>query len=489
VESRNRLGIYLSKDRASVVWPGSQSRADQVADCFTISIQNPDEHSWQNLATLISQSCAERKINFSDVAVALDCSMFMQHSVHSEFKDIRKVAATVRFDTEETLATDISGMAIAFKITSGDQTGSKLTVFTAQQKVLSDILLALQANGIDPVTVEPDVICLSRYIHRHVTSLKAAHGDTLFAILARSRGYLLSFSKTQDLTMVRTFLLAPVQNRTDVLARDIRITTALDQSVSPMACLKVFDAASGVDTRQLSEKLGIAVESLDMAGLENTASQNSAQGGSDAVDFAVAYGSILTHVDKSAMANFRSDFLPFQGKKLRLQKTMKLLGISLTILLLALGVYLQTDLWKVNHNRDALHRKFAPDYLAVVLDDRKMPAFKEAVGKLGRLFRQIESEKKGLITNREAASAKLAMILESFNNCAKPTDLNIESVTITAANIVVVGDTSSRASTLRLFEEIKKTGFDVLSQNLDAKGGRDNFSVTVIPGKSSGSAQ
>ncbi len=78
--------------------------------------------------------------------MALDCAMFMQHNVHSEFSDPKRIAATVRFDTEEALATDITDVAIAFRITSSDDSGSNLTVFTAQRKVLSDVLGALQRS-------------------------------------------------------------------------------------------------------------------------------------------------------------------------------------------------------------------------------------------------------------------------------------------------------------------------------------------------------
>jgi hypothetical protein len=187
--------------------------------------------------------------------------------------------------------------------------------------------------------------------------------------------------------------------------------------------------------------------------------------------------------------NFRSDFLPYQGRKLRFQKALKLLSVSLTILLLALGFYLQMELLKVNRNRDELRRKIEPDFLAVMMDGKKMTTLKDAVAGLGSLFRRIENDKKGLITDREAASAKLALLLEAFNSCAKPTDLNIDSISITSRDIVVVGDTSSRANTLRLLDALKKGGLDAIPQHLYPKGDRDNFYITMTPTKLSGTAQ
>ena len=157
LETKNYLGIYLSKDTATVVCLGSQGREHNILGCFSVSVQEQTEQNHQVLATLIAQGCAERELRFSEVAVAWDCAMFMQHNVHSEFKDSKQIAQTVRFDAEEALATDVTNIAIAFKITSSDENGSELSVFTAQRKILSDVLLSLESNNIDPITEEPDV--------------------------------------------------------------------------------------------------------------------------------------------------------------------------------------------------------------------------------------------------------------------------------------------------------------------------------------------
>ena len=169
MEAKNYLGIYLSKDAATVVCIGSKGRGHDVLGCFSVSVQEQPEQDDHMLATLIARGCAERELQFSEAALALDCAMFMQHNVHSDFNDPKQIAQTVRFDTEEALATDISDIAIAFQIASSDQGGSELSVFTTQRKILSDVLLSLQSNHIDPVTVEPDVSCLSRFISRKVS--------------------------------------------------------------------------------------------------------------------------------------------------------------------------------------------------------------------------------------------------------------------------------------------------------------------------------
>jgi len=137
VEGQNYLGIYLGKERATAVCLGLQGRDRNVLGCFSVSVEQSEEQKPQALANLIAQGCLERELKFSEVGVALDCTMFMQHKLHSEFDDLKRISATIRFDTEEALATDISDVAIAFNINSSDQTGSELTVFTAQKKMLS----------------------------------------------------------------------------------------------------------------------------------------------------------------------------------------------------------------------------------------------------------------------------------------------------------------------------------------------------------------
>ena len=222
MESHNYLGIYISKDSATAVCLGPQGKDTKVLGCFSVSTEDQEEANTQTLASLLAQGCAERKLKFSEVAVALDCAMFMQHSVHSDFSDPKRIAATVKFDTEEALATDIADVALAFEIVSSGQAGSDLTVFTAQREVLSDVLDALQQYNLDPVTMEPDVRCLSRFIHRKAISAEAQDGETLFAVLSRRSGYMVAPPPTtgegaRTASAVRTFLLGATQDRKSVV--------------------------------------------------------------------------------------------------------------------------------------------------------------------------------------------------------------------------------------------------------------------------------
>jgi len=487
VESRKFLGIYLSRDRATVVCIGSGVGDGQVRGCFSVSAEEQEQQNQQQaLADLIAQGCAERELKFSEVAVALDCALFMQHNIQSEFSNPKQIASTIRFDTEEALATDISDVAIAFQINSSNESGSKLTVFTAKQKILSDILLSLQSNNIDPVTIEPDVNCLSRFICQKIPLPESQEGATLFGLLSSRRGYFLTCSKSQKTSALRTFLVGPSQDRNDLLARQVLVTTNLPETSEPTNYLKICDSMNSVDRQQLGAKLGTEVEDVNLAesaGIETQAMADCA----DPVDFAIAYGAALAHLEKAQTINFRNDFMPYQGKKMRIQKALKFLSISVSVLLLALGLYFQVQLMKFNRSRTSLHDKFEPQYFAVMPGRKELPdTFSEAVRKLGSELRRIRDVRSGLISiqGEESISSKLTLVLEALNKCAAQTDLNIDSISITTTAISIAGETSSASSTQKLREAIIEKKLGNLQERVSpAKSGRNSFSITITPEK------
>lgn len=484
MEAKNHLGIYLSQESATVVCISPQGSDHNVLACFSVSASEQAEQKHQELATLIAQGCTERELRFSEVAIALDCALFMQHDVHSEFKDQKQIAQTVRFDTEEALATDISEIAIAFKVASSDEDGSNLSVFTAQRKILSDVLFSLQSNNLDPVTVEPDVSCLSRFISRNVSVPEDSH--PLFGILSRRNGYFVVpvSSDPKKTSLMRTFLVGPTQSRTEQLAREVYVTTALLENEQSINCLKAFDSTGSIHYQQLSEKLSFEASGIDFAEAVAAEPRMLADCG-DPVDFAIAYGAALAYLDKPQSINFRSDFMPYQGKKQRMEKALKFASVAVTVLLLALGIHFQMPLMKTNEYRSDLRKKFAKDYLAVLPGEKKLPArFTDAARKLRSEDRRIQDVQSGRFgaAGEESMLSKLTLVLEAFNNCAAATNLKISKVSVAEKNIRIEGDTSSRSNTEKLFAAVKEK-LDMVQFNYDSKSGRDNFSITVVPKK------
>ena len=93
MESQNYLGIYLSRDTSTVVCLNLLGRVGKVLGSFSVSVEEGEQANMQALAGLIAQGCAQRRWSYSEVSVALDCAIFMQHSVHSEFSDRKQIAA------------------------------------------------------------------------------------------------------------------------------------------------------------------------------------------------------------------------------------------------------------------------------------------------------------------------------------------------------------------------------------------------------------
>ena len=480
MESHNYLGIYLRPERATVVCVAVQGRDKKLIGCFSVSAEGQQENAQQALAERIVQGCSERDMKFGQAAVALDCTLFMQHAVHSEFGDYKKIAATIRFDTEEALAMDVSDVAVAFRITSSDDNGSNLDVFTAQRGVLTEILLALQSVGIDPVLVDPDSYCLSRYLDAYGRSDGSSEHRQLHALLSDSRGYLLAASTSGPLTM-RAFPISAAQNRTQLLAREVLTTTALAETAGPVHQLCFFDAKGEVSSERLTERVGRPVKvrnPVEMAGLE----PSQVVDGSNPVDFALAYGAALTLGEKERGINFRDDHMPYQGEKLRMDWALKFLSFMVTLLILSAGVYFQTQWMQAKADLDGVRRKFEPDYIAV-MQAKKFPAtVKEAVTKLEKELNRLKSDKGIGGAPQETTSAKLTLVLQALNSCAAQTGLVIDTISITPKTIAINGSTNSRVSTVNgVYDAMKKFGLEVKdnSATTETQNNRDNFDVTV----------
>jgi hypothetical protein len=480
VESGNHLGIYWSKNKATMVCLAPPGRERKVLNCFSVSVES-EEQGQQALADRVVQMCRQRKVKFAEAAVALDCGSFMQHVVHSEFSDPKRIAATVRFDTEEALATDISEMAVAFRITSPGAEGANLDVFTAPRAALSDILLSLQSNGIDPVAVEPDVCCLARYLAEYAKTPEPSEQSTLYAMLSDSRGYLVLMAGARQASVLRTFLLGPAPDRTAVLARETMVTTALADMAHPVGRLSFFDAEGGLRAEALHEGTGLQVSACDPAALAGATPAGFAEG-VNVVDFALACGAALSPAEKVNSVNLRNDHMPYLGRKRVVQNAMRRLSISVTILLLAVGVFVHSQLIRVNKQREVLREKLEVDYLAVMRGETRLPTpMKAGVDKLGSTLRRLQNDKTGLL-DQGSTAAKLTLVLKGINGCARQVDLNIRSIAITGTSIGVIGDTSSREGTVDgMGAAMEKVGLRIDRRSVNTEAGRDTFSITLVP--------
>ncbi len=486
MKSQNYLGIYISKNKATALCANLKGKAIKIQGFFSVAAPQADQPAIQALAELVAQGCKERNWAFTEVTVALDCAMFMQHNVHSNFTDTRQIASTIHFDTEETIATDITDFALAFEIASVDKSGSQLNIFTAQRKILSEVLLALQQHGLDPVIIEPDIKSLARFISMN-PSADTSKSTKLFGILSAKNGYLIKpaadadafFSKS---AIARTFLVGLKQNRTDILIREVLLTTSTGTADEPVKTLLFFDSQNSVDAATLTEKLGIEVTNSDFFNIQQN--QQPFADSTDIVDYVIAYGAAITNLDKSPGVNFRNDFSPYQGKKIKLQSALKFASASVVVLLAAVGLFFHIQLYFNNHDSKSLYDGFAKQY-AVVMMKKLSPdkTMKDAVDDLKRLHQRIEDLKQGR-GGTDDISSKLTLVLAAFNKCASKTDLHIKEIIISTTNIYISGDTSSRNNTGTVFQVMRDSGMEIPNPDQNTRGPRDIFNINVIITKS-----
>ena len=126
------------------------------------------------------------------------------------------------------------------------------------------------------------------------------------------------------------------------------------------------------------------------------------------------------------------------------------------------------------------------DYLAVMRGENKLPTpMKKAVDDLEKALRYLRAEKTG--HNQGSVSGMLTLILQGFCACARQTDLNVGSITITATNIVIVADTSSRQNTQNAVKVMrtmmKEAGIIVGQEKMGGGTERDTFTITAEPAK------
>jgi cell division protein FtsL len=262
------------------------------------------------------------------------------------------------------------------------------------------------------------------------------------------------------------------------------MTAALLQTGAGINCIEVFDTAGSINAAEAAKKLTVQTEFVDVLQSAKVTPQQVADC-PDPVEFAIAYGAALSFIDPPRSANWRSDFMPYQGRKMRLEKTFKFFAVTASILMFALGLYGLMSALQVSKYRTELRAKFAKEYAAVMFGQKTPDASKEAVRRLGTALRRVKEAQKGgvSLTGEEAVAGKLTLVLQAFNKCAAATGLAVDSVSITDKAITISGDTSSPDNTLKVFEAFRQTGLNVLQQRISSEGSRSNFNVTVEPQK------
>lgn len=475
------LGLYLSQKTATAVLLSAHGPNINVQDCFSVSSESVDDPGL-SLASVVARKIAAAGRSFRTASVAVDCALYTQHDLHSEFTNPKQIAQTIRFDAEEAMATDAMDMAVAFNLTAIDKDGSDAAVFTANRQLLTDILNDLQAGGLDPMSIEPDVVCLTRFFRHYMES--AADAKPLLAIFSERSCYIIiNPAQAQNVPIARSFLVDSAQDKTLVLARQIPLTTASLKLAAPPTSLIIAGRVDNIDYDKLAQRTHLEIQTMELP-LPQTQDQPPSAVKTTDAPFAIAYGSALSQLPRTTKTDFRQDFAPYIGQKLVLQKTLRFISICVTIMILATAAHFHIQTFKTNSYASRLNDKMIKDYRAVMMG-REAPAQERIDAKLKREYNTMLKREKGLIGDDESIPAKLTRIFEALNDSPGKIDLKIDNIAITQKSIRVTGDTNRRSGTLSLFNSFKKKKFRILQQNLSQKGNRDTFSVTLELGQKS----
>lgn len=478
MEQNKTLGIYITPSRAAVVLISKAGGKIEIAEQFSVAVAAVEgtSFSFAEAAKNIAAGCTEKQLLFSDVAVALDCRLYRQQVLHSEFTEYRQISQTVKFDAEESLAVNAAETAVAFELALKGVSGSEVSVYAAGTSVVSEIISALANNKLDPVSIEPDSICL-----RRILSQLPGYGreiKTMLMAVSKEKCFIISPPPPQaGNAQIRAFITAESQNKTNLAAREIMLSTASTVGSRDIQKTLIYDSTGKVNIAELGQSVSTAVEPFDTERIIASANEPSAE--IDSLDIIIAAGAAAGLIGKCDKVDFRADFMPYQGKRMILEKAVKTMSFCLLTVFIVLGVFLQIQYHKANNVRNKLNDKFKAEY-SIAMPGGKFVS-REAVGKLKREINKIKDVKSGLLSaaGDDSVEAKLTFLFEAINSVPKNVDVQIDKIAITTKTMNITGSTSTRGY-LELFGTIDKHPKLTRGKTTyQSKDNRDQFSLSI----------
>ena len=476
MEQHNCLGLYLSHEKAVAVLLSKQGAARKVLACFSIcKDQIPEEERGdlcKNMVKTLVAKLADKKLAYNEVSVALDCSLFTQHDIRSALTDYKQIAHTIKFDVEEVVAMDAMDFAVAFDIIGKDNTGADIAAYTAKRDELSGLLSDIEANGIDPTAMEPDVVCLARFMTETIPSTKT--GEQLLVIVGKNSCYMIIPSPTKNGPVARSFLVSSSQNIQRVLTREIALTMASHVSRDTVVSgILLAGQTANVDCDSLAEACSLQVQTADIMQITGAETSQLTQDMTD-TDLAIAYGAALEELIRTSKTDFREDFAPYAGKKRIMEKCFRTASIALTVILLAIGAYFQYQVHLTRADTNAQKQRLDTDAKQILGN--------KAIGREG-VVRKLKSEYNRLLSgggrslgDENSILVRLTYLLEAINSTPANINLKITKIKISEKNITITGSTSVRSGTNKLFDAIDK--HPKLKKGPE-KLLKDSFSLTI----------
>lgn len=476
MESKFVIGIAVGRQEAEVVVLDISKPEPQATDRFRVSPE-PDASELLSLGSAVARAVRAKTLLYEEAVVSLRSDYFAQYPLRSAFSEPRQIDHTIKYDAEEAAATDASSLAVAYEVVRVRPDGADVMVYAADRQTLTDLLLDLQGEGLDPVMMEPEAVSLARALEQVSPSFRET--GTLFVWLCGEQCLLLKNANKGRAVYFRRVLLAGKDDLADSLARQIQLTLAGWACGDPIETIVLAGETERIRPEVLSQKLShpVKTETLRWPGEQSA----------DPVLAAAAWGAALSSIHRGRRADFRRDFLPYQGRRKMLQKSLRTLSISLTVIFAAVGLYFQMKSLRLQTYMARLDEKVAAEYKGCMYG-QKPPSNQPILTRLRNVLRQVRQRQEGFGGGDEGSvPARLTFLMEALNKTPSSVDMQIQQISITERTIRLIGDTDGRRSTLQLLDEFKKhPKLDVESNQISPAPPRDKFEIVLQTKKEGG---
>jgi hypothetical protein len=466
------LGIYLCRDRAVASVTTTSGGSLEILECFTAAMEAKAEQDCPTLAAQISAELASRGVEFDSVSIAIDCTIYTQHDVHSSFTDLNQISKTIRFDVEEVIGDDANRMAIAFSVIKSDEKGSIVTVYSAMRPELVKILKDFQSHNMDPEVIEPDVVAFSRAVGFEMKD--DSEHSPIFVAFNDKICYNAVMNSSHSKPILRSFLYAEALDKTKLLERQLKLTLARNSISVPVDTLCVFN--NDVDRGQLSQSCGLSVPEPQT--MLNEGSSLFGDCGTGDISRAMAAAASMAAYSKNVI-DFRLDFAPYQGRKRIAEISLRLLALAAALIICALAFNHTMDMLELRSSVSKVEQRTAREYSSA-MKGKDMPSKAATLTLKGELtkLRKISSGEAGGDDN--LISSRLRYILEAINSTPENINLEINSITVSEGMMRIDGSTNSRANTQKMLGAIDRhTKLKRAQESLQQKGSVDSFSVNI----------
>lgn len=300
----------------------------------------------------------------------------------------------------------------------------------------------------------------------------------MWMVISDKKCFIVSPPLAEGKAQIRAFVTAASQNKTNLAAREIMLTTASTAGGKDIRKVLVYDSAGKVDIAQLSQSTSVPVEPFGTEQVIVSPVEPSSE--VDNLDVIIAAGAAASLLTKCERVDFRPDFMPYQGKREILEKGFKMLSLCLLLLFVVVGIYLHMQYYKTSSYRNRLNEKFKAEY-SIAMPGAKFISSRDAAGKLKREINKIKDVKSGLLSaaGDDSVEAKLMFLFEAVNSVPKSIDIDIEKIAVTTKTMTITGSTSNGGH-LQLFGAVDKhPKLARANSTYEAKDNRDHFRLTI----------